>query len=56
MTMIVVTDEMGFARRVAHRSVFMDRGKIVEDALTVEFFASPKTDRARQFLSKILQH
>jgi ABC-type polar amino acid transport system ATPase subunit len=56
MTMIVVTHEMGFARRVAHRIVFMDRGKIVEDAPTAEFFAAPKTDRARQFLSKILQH
>jgi len=56
MTMIVVTHEMGFARRVAHRIVFMDRGKIVEDAPTADFFASPKTDRARLFLSKILQH
>ncbi|TMA19439.1 MAG: amino acid ABC transporter ATP-binding protein [Deltaproteobacteria bacterium] len=56
MTMIVVTHEMGFARRVAHRIVFMDRGKIVEDAPTADFFAAPKTDRARQFLSKILQH
>jgi glutamate/aspartate transport system ATP-binding protein len=56
MTMIVVTHEMGFARRVAHRIVFMDQGKIVEDAPTAEFFASPKTDRARLFLSKILQH
>src|SRR2546423_4232262 len=56
MTMIVVTHEMGFARRVAHRIVFMDRGKIVEDAPTADFFAAPKTDRARLFLSKILQH
>ena len=56
MTMIVVTHEVGFARRVAHRIVFMDRGKIVEDAPTADFFAAPKTDRARQFLSKILQH
>jgi len=56
MTMIVVTHEMGFARRVAHRIVFMDCGKIVEDAPTADFFAAPKTDRARQFLSKILQH
>jgi glutamate/aspartate transport system ATP-binding protein len=56
MTMIVVTHEMGFARRVAHRIVFMDHGKIVEDAPTQDFFAAPKTDRARQFLSKILQH
>jgi glutamate/aspartate transport system ATP-binding protein len=56
MTMIVVTHEMGFARRVANRIVFMDQGKIVEDAPTPEFFAAPKTDRARLFLSKILQH
>jgi len=56
MTMIVVTHEMGFARRVANRIVFIDQGKIVEDAPTAEFFASPKTDRARLFLSKILQH
>ena len=56
MTMIVVTHEMGFARRVANRIVFMDQGKIVEDAPTSEFFAAPKTDRARLFLSKILQH
>jgi glutamate/aspartate transport system ATP-binding protein len=56
MTMIVVTHEMGFARKVAHRIAFMDQGRIVEEAPTAEFFAAPRTDRARQFLSKILQH
>jgi glutamate/aspartate transport system ATP-binding protein len=56
MTMIVVTHEMGFARKVAHRIVFMDEGRIVEDAPTDEFFAAPRSDRARLFLSKILQH
>ena len=56
MTMIVVTHEMGFARQVAHRVVFMDKGEIVEDAPTAQFFASPKSERARLFLSKILQH
>jgi glutamate/aspartate transport system ATP-binding protein len=56
MTMIVVTHEMGFARKVADRVVFMDEGRIVEDAPTDEFFAAPRSDRARLFLSKILQH
>jgi glutamate/aspartate transport system ATP-binding protein len=56
MTMIVVTHEMGFARKVAHRVVFMDRGEIVEDAPTAEFFGKPTSERAQQFLSKILQH
>jgi glutamate/aspartate transport system ATP-binding protein len=56
MTMMVVTHEMGFARRVAHRVVFMDRGEIVEDAPTEEFFGSPRAERAQQFLSKILHH
>ena len=56
MTMVVVTHEMGFARKVANRIVFMDQGRIVEEAPTAEFFASPKSDRARQFLSKVLQH
>jgi glutamate/aspartate transport system ATP-binding protein len=56
MTMMVVTHEMGFARRVAHRVVFMDQGEIVEDAPTEEFFARPRSERARLFLSKILQH
>src|SRR6266403_5160593 len=56
MTMIVVTHEMGFARKVADRVVFMDEGSIVEDAPTDAFFAAPRSDRARLFLSKILQH
>jgi glutamate/aspartate transport system ATP-binding protein len=56
MTMIVVTHEMGFARKVADRVVFMDEGRIVEDAPTDAFFAAPRSDRARLFLSKILQH
>jgi glutamate/aspartate transport system ATP-binding protein len=56
MTMIVVTHEMGFARRVADRVVFMDQGSIVEDSPTADFFAAPRSDRARLFLSKILSH
>jgi glutamate/aspartate transport system ATP-binding protein len=56
MTMMVVTHEMGFARRVAHRVVFMDEGEIVEDAPTEEFFGKPRSERAVQFLSKILHH
>ena len=56
MTMMVVTHEMGFARKVAQRVVFMDQGRIVEDAPTGEFFAAPRSERARQFLSKILAH
>ncbi|MEV4201835.1 amino acid ABC transporter ATP-binding protein [Micromonospora globbae] len=56
MTMIVVTHEMGFARRAADRVVFMDDGRIVESGTPDEFFAAPRTDRARDFLSKILQH
>jgi len=56
MTMMVVTHEMGFARKVAHRVVFMDEGRIVEDAPTAEFFHQPRSDRAQIFLSKILQH
>jgi glutamate/aspartate transport system ATP-binding protein len=56
MTMIVVTHEMGFARRVADRVVFMDEGRIVEDAPKDQFFADPRSDRARLFLSKILSH
>ena len=56
MTMIVVTHEMGFAREVAHRVVFMDEGQIVEVAPPNEFFTQPGTDRARLFLSKILSH
>jgi len=56
MTMMVVTHEMGFARKVANRVIFMDQGEIVEDATKEEFFTQPKSDRAIQFLSKILQH
>jgi ABC-type polar amino acid transport system ATPase subunit len=56
MTMMVVTHEMGFARRVAHRIVFMDGGALVEEAAPEVFFASPRSERARQFLSKILSH
>ena len=56
MTMMVVTHEMGFARKVAHRVVFMDAGEVVEDAATEAFFDAPRTERARQFLSRILTH
>jgi len=56
MTMMCVTHEMGFARKVAHRVVFMDEGRIVEDAPTGAFFGAPRSERARQFLSKVLQH
>jgi ABC-type polar amino acid transport system ATPase subunit len=56
MTMMVVTHEMGFARRVAHRVVFMDAGRIVEVQAPEPFFAAPKSDRAKEFLSKILSH
>jgi glutamate/aspartate transport system ATP-binding protein len=56
MTMMVVTHEMGFARKVAHRVVFMDRGEIVEDASKEDFFGKPRSERAQLFLSKILHH
>jgi glutamate/aspartate transport system ATP-binding protein len=56
MTMMVVTHEMGFARKVAHRVIFMDGGAIVEDANKDEFFGTPRSERAQLFLSKILQH
>ena len=56
MTMIVVTHEMGFARRAANRVVFMDGGRIVESADPNTFFTSPQSERARDFLSKILEH
>ena len=56
MTMMVVTHEMGFAKKVADRVVFMDEGKIVEDAKKDDFFGSPRSDRAQLFLSKILSH
>ena len=56
MTMMCVTHEMGFARTVAHRVIFMDDGRIVEDCLKDDFFGQPRSERAQQFLSKILHH
>jgi glutamate/aspartate transport system ATP-binding protein len=56
MTMMCVTHEMGFARKVSNRVIFMDRGEIVEDAAKDDFFGKPRSERAQQFLSKILQH
>jgi ABC-type polar amino acid transport system ATPase subunit len=56
MTMVVVTHEMGFARRVANRIVFMDEGNIVEVGEPEEFYTAPQSARAQQFLSKILSH
>ena len=54
MTMMVVTHEMGFARKVADRIVFMDHGRIVEDSPTKEFFSLPRSERAREFLAKVI--
>ena len=54
MTMVIVTHEMGFAREVANRVIFIDEGKIVEEAPPAEFFGNPKSPRLREFLSKIL--
>jgi glutamate/aspartate transport system ATP-binding protein len=56
MTMMVVTHEMGFARKVANRVIFMDQGEIVEDTKKNDFFGQPRSERAVQFLSKILHH
>jgi len=56
MTMMVVTHEMGFARKVAHRVIFMDKGEIVEDASKDDFFGQPRSERAQLFLSKILHN
>jgi glutamate transport system ATP-binding protein len=56
MTMIVVTHEMGFARSAANRVVFMADGRIVEQATPDQFFSNPRSDRAKDFLSKILHH
>ena len=56
MTMMVVTHEMGFAKKVAHRVIFMDKGSIVEDLPKDDFFGKPRSERAQQFLSKILHH
>lgn len=56
MTMMCVTHEMGFARKVANRVIFMDQGRIIEDATKDDFFGTPRGERAQQFLSKILSH
>jgi glutamate/aspartate transport system ATP-binding protein len=56
MTMLCVTHEMGFARRVAHRVIFMDHGRIIEDCSKTDFFTTPRSERAQSFLAKILQH
>jgi glutamate transport system ATP-binding protein len=56
MTMIVVTHEMGFARKAADRVVFMADGQIVEEATPEEFFTNPQSGRAKDFLSKLLTH
>jgi glutamate/aspartate transport system ATP-binding protein len=56
MTMMCVTHVMGFARKVSNRVIFMDNGKIVEDATKDDFFGTPRSERAQQFLSKILSH
>jgi glutamate transport system ATP-binding protein len=56
MTMVVVTHEMGFARNAAQRVVFMADGEIVEDSTPQEFFTAPKSNRAKDFLGKILTH
>jgi glutamate/aspartate transport system ATP-binding protein len=56
MTMMCVTHEMGFARKVANRVIFMDKGSIVEDATKEDFFGTPRSERAQQFLAKILHH
>jgi glutamate transport system ATP-binding protein len=56
MTMVVVTHEMGFARRAANRVLFMSDGEIVEDAEPQQFFTNPRSERAKDFLAKILTH
>jgi general L-amino acid transport system ATP-binding protein len=56
MTMLVVSHEMGFARTVAHRMMFMDAGQIVESSPPAEFFTQPRSERTRLFLSQILHH
>jgi ABC-type polar amino acid transport system ATPase subunit len=56
MTMICVTHEMGFARRVADRVVFMDQGRVVEEAPPAVFFSAPRSERCRSFLERILHH
>lgn len=56
MTMVVVTHEMGFAREVADRTIFMADGQIMEDAPSDTFFTAPQTERAKDFLSRVLEH
>ncbi|MBW7459302.1 polar amino acid ABC transporter ATP-binding protein, partial [Paenibacillus sepulcri] len=56
MTMVIVTHEMGFAREVADRIVFMDKGQIIEVAEPEEFFTQPREERARLFLNRVLRH
>jgi general L-amino acid transport system ATP-binding protein len=56
MTMLVVTHEMGFAKTVADQMIFMDEGRIVEQASPTDFFTNPKSDRTKLFLSQILNH
>jgi glutamate/aspartate transport system ATP-binding protein len=56
MTMLCVTHEMGFARKVAHRVLFMDHGQIIEDCSKADFFGTPRSERAQKFLAKILHH
>ena len=56
MSMVCVTHELSFARRVAHRIIFMDEGQIIEDQSPEDFFAQPKSDRAKLFIGQILNH
>jgi ABC-type polar amino acid transport system ATPase subunit len=56
MTMMVVTHEMGFAKKVSHRIIFMDEGRVIEEGTPETFFSQPKSERAQTFLSKILIH
>jgi len=56
MTMLIVTHEMGFAREVAHRVVFIDRGKVLEEGPPASIFDSPREERTRAFLSRVLKH
>jgi glutamate/aspartate transport system ATP-binding protein len=56
MTTLCVTHEMGFAKQVAHRVIFMDHGRIIEDCAKSEFFGTPRCERAQSFLAKIIEH
>jgi general L-amino acid transport system ATP-binding protein len=56
MTMVCVTHEMGFARQVADRVIFMDQGEIIEEAAPQEFFTQPKSERTRAFIAQVLHH